>query len=181
MRIPGAITIVLATAASASAAPYRVAVCSELGNGFAIARAQLIAGTIFRNIDVRIDWHRPSACPTDAIRIDYSYQTAWDFIPEAMAYALPYEGTHIVVFYDRLLRQNGPKHFPEMLGHTMAHEIGHILQGVRRHSDTGIMKAHWTPADCEEMAFHPLAFSPLDARIIHRNLEGRQTRTVTLQ
>ena len=35
-----------------------------------------------------------------------------DFLPEALAYALPYEGTHIVVFYDRLQERGQPNGCP---------------------------------------------------------------------
>jgi hypothetical protein len=48
----------------------------------------------------------------------------------------------------------------------MAHEIGHVLQGVNRHSESGVMKANWTDIDFESMTFEPLRFTPEDARLI---------------
>jgi predicted Zn-dependent protease len=32
----------------------------------------------------------------------------------------------------------------ELLGRALAHEIGHLLLGVRGHSRTGLMRAVWT-------------------------------------
>jgi hypothetical protein len=32
----------------------------------------------------------------------------------------------------------------ELLGRALAHEVGHLLLGVRGHSRTGIMRAVWT-------------------------------------
>jgi hypothetical protein len=85
-----------------------------------------------------------------------------------MAYALPFEGLHVRVFYDRV---SDPQLFPKfdapkILGHVMAHEIGHLLQGITRHSETGVMKAHWTAADYGSMAFRPLRFTDEDVRLI---------------
>lgn len=34
-----------------------------------------------------------------------------------------------------------------ILGHAMAHELGHLLLGTNSHSPTGIMRAHWTSED----------------------------------
>ena len=48
----------------------------------------------------------------------------------------------------------------------MAHEFGHVLEGVDRHSPTGVMKAHLTRDDYDEMMHHPLSFAPEDVRMI---------------
>ena len=181
MKLPSAITMVLATAAAAFAAPERVTVCSEIGNGFAIRRAQSVAQTIFSPIGMSIDWHRPAACPGGAILIEYSYATLPDFMPERLAYALPYEGVHIVVFYDRILKRYGQDQFSPVLGHVMAHEITHILEGVKRHSDTGIMKATFTPDDTREMARHPMTFATEDVDLIRQGADARRTRIAALR
>ena len=34
-----------------------------------------------------------------------------------------------------------------ILGHAMAHELGHLLLGMNSHSPTGLMRAHWTSED----------------------------------
>jgi hypothetical protein len=56
-----------------------------------------------------------------------------DLPPSAMAYALPYEGNHIVIFYDRLqLKVKGETQISTLLGNVLAHEVTHILQGIHR-------------------------------------------------
>jgi hypothetical protein len=50
----------------------------------------------------------------------------------------------------------------------LVHEITHILQGVDRHSESGIMKAQWTIDDYRAMASKPLSFTPLDVKLIQR-------------
>jgi hypothetical protein len=59
-----------------------------------------------------------------------------------LAYALPFEGTHIVVFYDREERSEELAWLRVYVRHVIAHEVTHILQGAIWHSETGIMKAH---------------------------------------
>ena len=71
----------------------------------------------------------------------------------ALAVALPFEGIHIEIFYDRIRAAEGfvP---PDYLGHVLAHEITHILQSVARHSDSGLMKAHWDRPELVQMKDH---------------------------
>jgi hypothetical protein len=91
----------------------------------------------------------------------------------AFAYSLPYGGRHIVVFWDRVLRKVGSSVAPILLAHVLVHEIAHILQGVSRHSKTGIMKATWGPEDYFQMRTKPLEFTDEDVALIHRGLAAR--------
>jgi hypothetical protein len=70
--------------------------------------------------------------------------------PGALGYAKPFEGkgVRIIIFYDRL---NETQRKPSVLGHVLAHEIGHMLLRTNVHRDTGLMKAHWSPKDLNEM------------------------------
>jgi hypothetical protein len=65
---------------------------------------------------------------------------------------------------------------PHLLAHVLVHEITHILQGVARHSETGIMKAHWTPVDYRQMLVHPLPFAPEDVQLLQLSMEHRSER-----
>ena len=154
-----------------------VVVCAAMGYDFTVQRAESIASGMFLQADVKIEWHRDSDCPADAIRISFSDGTYRSFRPEALAYALPYEKTHIVVFYDRL-RQHGSARLPVVLAHVLVHEITHILQGVSRHSESGIMMAHWGTNEYNEMAFKPLPFPPADVEMIRIGLDARETRLI---
>jgi len=187
MKILGVLMMAAVVATSACAgeaipsAARRVTACSATGLDFAIPRAQSIAAGMFAGISVRIEWKSDRACPPDAIRITFSDRTDRNFLPGALAYALPYEGTHIVVFYDRLRKRGQPNRLPGVLAHVMVHEITHIMQDVHQHSDTGVMKAQWTLEDFDEMAFRPLPFTDTDVELIHNGLDVREAHMASLR
>jgi hypothetical protein len=58
-------------------------------------------------------------------------------------------GAMATIFHDQVqsvARRSGVDG-SELLGRTLAHEIGHLLLGVRGHSRTGLMRAIWTDAE----------------------------------
>ena len=58
--------------------------------------------------------------------------------------------------------------FPaEVLGHAMAHELGHLLLGTG-HSSQGLMKGSWTSLDLQLASRGKLRFSPDQAGLLHR-------------
>ena len=140
-------------------------------NGAALARMR--ASEIFRGIGVRIDWRRTLACPGSGIVISLSYRTPAHLMPGALAYAKPYEGTHIVLFYDRIAEMYERSWTVTVLSHVLVHEVSHILEGVSRHSDSGVMKARWTGNDFAQMRRGPLGFAQMDVELIHDGLDAR--------
>jgi hypothetical protein len=60
-----------------------------------------------------------------------------------------------------------------LLAHVMTHEITHLLQGISRHSQTGVMKAYWDTHDFLQMAENPLPLAPEDIDLIQRGLRQR--------
>ena len=154
-----------------------VMVCMQTGLDFKIRGwTQPEVSKIFAEIAVQIDWRRDTQVCVgrqDAIVISVSYATLETVSPRAWAYALPYEGIHITVFYDRVQRTMGDARAPLLLAYVLAHEIGHILQGVARHSETGIMKAAWDYTDYFEMGRRALVFTPEDVRLIHAGVDAR--------
>jgi hypothetical protein len=145
-----------------------VAVCLDPEAVIQTGAAEGVASKIFSQMGVRLDWRHWRGCPPGALRIKLTLHTPESLMPAAMAYAHPYDGTDIRVFYDRVSDPHAfPKDVvPKILGHVLAHEIGHVLQGISRHSDTGVMKANWTPADFAAMTLEPLRFTAEDARLI---------------
>jgi hypothetical protein len=67
----------------------------------------------------------------------------------------------------------GPVQVSAILAHVMTHEITHILQGAARHSETGVMKAHWDSQDFFQMTKGPLPFAPEDIDLIERGIRLR--------
>jgi hypothetical protein len=178
MRILAVVTLVALAGVSAWAGDVegrKVLVCTTMGDDFVVQRAESIAATMFAGIGVQIEWHRDRFCPADAIRISFADGPIRKFRPEALAYALPYEGSHIEVFYDRV-QQHGPSLMPVLLAHVMVHEITHMLQGVCRHSESGVMMARWGTNELNKMAFQPLRFTDTDVQMIYKGLEARESR-----
>jgi hypothetical protein len=138
------------------------------------SQAKSVASAILASSGVAIQWHDPSKCPAEAIFITLSNNEPASLQPGALAYALPFEGTHIVVFYDRVKNdqvKNRPGFASSLLGHVIAHEVTHILQGAIWHAENGVMKAQWTRADYRDMTWKPLQFTDEDIIRIQRGLK----------
>ena len=180
MKITGvaAIAAVVWTSAPANAVPAaepQVVVCMTHTEDMGLqSQAKKVASVILASSGVKIQWHDPSKCPAEAIIITLSNNEPASLRPGLLAYALPFEGTHVVVFYDRVKNdrvKNRPGYASSVLGHVIAHEITHILQGAMWHSETGIMKAQWSGADFQEMDWKPLQFTDEDIMRIQRGLK----------
>jgi hypothetical protein len=184
MRILRVITLVAFFAAGGWAEEnHTVVVCTTMSRDFLVHRAETTAAGMFAEIGVEIVWQPDRACPPEAIRITFSDRADRNFRSAAIAYALPYESTHIhmfydiQVFYDRL-REHPARLQEVLLAHVLAHEITHVLQGVARHSGSGIMMARWGASEYDEMLVKPLRFTDEDIRLIHVGLQARESRLI---
>ena len=140
----------------------------------AAAPALPIAGAILASAGIKIDWRETlKGCPPPGILITLGQRTPPEFRPGALAYALPYEGAHIRVFYDRIAAR-GNALMPHLLAHVQVHEITHILQGVTRHSGQGVMKAKWIQQDFNLMQGRCLEFASFDVDLIHDGIAKHQ-------
>jgi hypothetical protein len=127
---------------------------------------------MFAGAGVKLIWQsdlRRCAAPAIGIVIRLEGRTPSDHYPRAMAYAMPYQRTTIVVFYDRVQAAN----VPPLLAHVLVHEITHVLQFVAVHSTSDMMKARWEPRDYIEMRRRPLQFTEEDVVRIHCGLDAR--------
>ena len=146
----GVMMLLGATSLSATdkqAFAYTVQVCAgpTLGHP-ALPRAQTITAGMFAGIGIKVEWIDVRACPPGVIHISISSPASRIGAPGMLAYALPYEGTQVVIFYDRVEQTVEHPKVPALLAHVMAHEVTHILEGLNYHSAEGLMKAHGTPA-----------------------------------
>jgi len=166
-----------------------------------LAEAESEAARILATAGVEVVWQRGSA---DSLEAHSSDQTSGitvlkqerdtrnylvvrivrDFpalaLPGVLGYAFPAAkaGAHATVFYDRIepLGQSGLISVSALLGHAMAHEIGHVLLGTTKHAPDGIMKARWSKSDYQRAATAPLAFSPSQGATIRERLLRRLAR-----
>ena len=60
-----------------------------------------------------------------------------------------------------------------ILGHALAHEIGHFLLGANRHSANGIMRAHWSEKELHGASAGSLVFLPQQAARMRADVQGR--------
>jgi hypothetical protein len=139
-----------------------------------MATAQGLATQMFAGIGVDVEWHGgiPPAGKKGAIAIELVTHTKVSLHPDALAYTRPYEGIHIQILWNRVKMTPCPS---KLLAHVMVHEITHILEGIDRHSEEGVMKGRWNEADFEAMGFKPLPFAPEDVMIIHAGLKARNS------
>ena len=136
-----------------------------------LAEAQWVTSRIFGAAGIRVEWKvgDPRQNETAAIRIQLDTKAEPGLHTDTAGYAQPFaRGTAIHVFCDRVLHTGPQRLAPILLGHVMAHELGHVLEGADRHSLTGLMRAHWTRDDYDDMLVHPLSFAPDDVRMIRQ-------------
>jgi hypothetical protein len=72
------------------------------------------------------------------------------------------EGAYSDVFYDSVKKLHEEWHTctPILLGHVIAHEIGHLLLGTNAHSWMGIMRSQWQGEELQSIAMGKLLFTP---------------------
>lgn len=141
--------------------------------------AKALTAKMFAEIGISLEWCKESehGYPQPQVIIELVTGTPENRLPGALAFALPYEGTHITVFFDRIEKANHPS---TVLAHVMVHEITHLVQGISRHSDSGVMKARWTARDFNAMQIRPLPFAAIDVELIQKGLAMRMASTEVL-
>ncbi len=142
--------------------------------------AKALTAKMFAEIGVSLEWctEEPArGLSQTPVIIELVTGTPENRLPGALAFALPYEGTHITVFFDRIEKANHPS---TVLAHVMVHEITHLVQGISRHSDAGVMKARWTAGDFSAMQTRPLPFAAMDVELFQHGLAKRTASTEVL-
>ena len=146
----------------------------------ALYPASCIANNIFAPVGVKFRFRKRGGHPDTFLLerdvvIDLVDGEAKDFRAGSLGFALPYEGVHATVFYDRVGIFSARKGVPInlMLGYVLAHEITHLLEGINRHSDSGLMKASWTTQDLR--GSNLLELDGEDRKLIELGLARRET------
>lgn len=178
-KIMAATMTFLATVALSAEPRQQVTVCRGGVDASEIAYAQDAARKMFATIGMEIVWRAIENCPADALQVRFKVNAPPTEEPRALAYALPFEGTHIIVFVDRVLAAGNQMTGPKLMAHVIVHEITHILEGFSLHAQTGIMKAHWSADDICNMGFKPLRFEEHDLQLIQSGLRFKADRAAT--
>jgi hypothetical protein len=142
-----------------------------------LTNAKLVATAILKNGGVELKWlksHRAVACAGWLITLNLSGPAPDSMPPDALGYSLPYATgrARVTVFLDRLrpLFARAPNWQGSLLGHVIVHELIHVLQGIARHTDYGLMKARWSEDDIQQMGVRPLGLTPIDVLLIRRGM-----------
>lgn len=143
-----------------------------------------LASAIFAGIGVRLRWHTGELPPAGngggngAVPPVFGIRTV-DHAPKsatsgALASARPFgsHGAEITVYGDRarFFLEGHPTLRGAAPGYILAHELAHVMQGVARHSESGILKAGWSGDDYKEMTYHKLTLTHSDVLLIHQGL-----------
>jgi len=187
MRVFSSLFLAAAVAASPKDLPvveiHTPAVFAPMDRAFYPARQ--VASEIFLEIGLKLLWRMPAATPScslepshSQISIAISWNTPVDLHPEALAFSKTNftDGACVTLFLDRVkpMLAGRPTTTTFLLGHVVAHELGHVLQGLSRHSETGVLKERWSEAEIQNMPNRRLSFTPYDAHLIINGLCRRR-------
>ncbi len=157
------LAVIFAVAAGASAQDQELTVGlvrEDLVPLTVLIRAERTACWIYAAIGVKLKF----SGGRQALSIQFDPGLQEGLHPGAFGYAQPFAqtGTRIHVFFDRLRIPTSSPAAGALLGHVLAHELGHVLEGFDRHSEAGVMKAHWDHREVDQMPVKPLSFSAED-------------------
>ena len=102
-----------------------------------------------------------------------------DIAADAMGLAMPGAGARgrAAVFLSRVRgtveAEPGIVGLPRLLGHVIAHEIGHLLLRSSTHSSEGLMRAGFGRPDLKKAAQRRLTFTPEQADLIVKSMPAK--------
>jgi len=82
-------------------------------------------------------------------------------------------GFYGYAFYDRIQQMAEARGLaPALLGHVLAHEIGHLLLRSNSHSISGIMSGRWVGEELRRLSEGALFFTPPESKIMRDRLSS---------
>lgn len=174
MKSTGLIMALLAISSDAAGAGTSAYI--TLVGGWCTYPAKRMASKVFQKAGVTLVWG--SARPAEPQKIWLEVQVVEGVpdgvFPGALAVSHPYSACSkgVTVFMDRIrARTRRPEHETALLAYVLVHEITHAIQGVDRHSETGVMKARWDPEDYAAIFDRRLGFMDWDITLIQQGLD----------
>ena len=164
-----------------------------------LAKAEQEATRIYRQAGVELRWeeckaeHVENACGTEPAALRLGILSLSILTPTMesglrKSANLPQKnmvsgvavGERAYVFIQRLVEICAEGKYPEavILGHLMAHEVGHILLGENSHSPDGLMSGRLSPADLRLALDNLLFFNAKQSAKMRERLAGQLTAGV---
>jgi hypothetical protein len=155
-----------------------------------LVRAEDKAGIVLRRAGVHVEWvnlgHEGGVPGSSKPPQDYGCCSPGNFsiriVPHSLTLADRTFGVSFLgadgygrysdIFYataDQLSR-SAHVSLPDVLGHVIAHELGHLLLGTNAHSATGIMRPHWSTPELQSLAMGRLLFTPQQSQTMQAGL-----------
>jgi hypothetical protein len=114
------------------------------------------------------------------IRVQFLAHAPSGFAQNGLGFALPCaeRGIQVTIYADRVEATTASTlaSYYRVLGHAVAHEIGHVLLRSCRHDDSGLMKGVWSKLDWQHAAVALVAFTPGEATSIAEELRSNTVR-----
>jgi hypothetical protein len=144
-----------------------------------VERARQEVSGVFRRSKISFEWISVDACAGSCfiIRIVSKPIGAKSRNPNVVGIApgtRELRGKLAFVFYDRIRVYSAELGLEasQMLGHVMAHELGHLLLPYGAHSVAGIMRPSWDRSQVTHAAAGILAFTADQAVLIRERLQA---------
>jgi hypothetical protein len=101
-------------------------------------------------------------------------ETLGEVNSSALARSFPFRSNgQVQIYYSRIANYNPAESRPAVLAYIMVHELTHVFQGVKRHSENGVMKETWDREDFKKIEKATLEFDQTDVVMIQNGLRAR--------
>jgi hypothetical protein len=150
-------------------------------------QARRLVSVILSQIGVNLTWHTglsdcddlPGESVRTAFKIRWAHHAPYTLPAGTLAAARPFGSSgSAITLYQVPLRHFLKQHAnaPEVvLEYVLAHELAHVMQGLDRHSASGILKANWSYREYFMMLSRTPTFSAEDVDLIRARLETKRS------
>ena len=160
-----------------------------------LRQAEQTAGSVLRDAKVDSAWVECPTVPSSSTEVACTHPVTpliliLNLLPESMTQRLNFQddafgvavessekdfGFLSSVFYDRVRRCAVHERIDlaPLLGHVIAHELGHLLLGIHSHSRSGLMSASWSCRQILAVEQRGLFFSTSEAKRLQAAMMAR--------
>ena len=162
--------------------------------------AKDVAAGVFRKLGIHIEWadctpgsqsaeshpgcQSRAVLETDVLNLkiisrEMAQRVSGLFPGDTFGFALPAQGdgfgSNATIFYHSVgtVARDAKRSPATILGHVLAHEMGHLLLGMKGHSRHGIMHVPWGPQELGRASQGGLLFEAKQGRRIQAQVEAR--------